>query len=132
MKKKVFKVLYGDNAEDFEFINFKFKKGDQVRISKLKGIFSKGYTPNWTEEIFIVDSLVPRNPPVYTLKDLNNENIEGTFYTEELQKVVQDNSFEIEKVLRTRKVKGVKQLFVKWLGYSDKFNSWILESDLQK
>ena len=69
---------------------------------------------------------------MYTLKDLNNENIEGTFYTEELQKVVQDNSFEIEKVLRTRKVKGVKQLFVKWLGYSDKFNSWILESDLQK
>ena len=31
----------------------KFKVGDHVRISKYKSIFAKGYTPNWSEEVFI-------------------------------------------------------------------------------
>ena len=32
----------------------KFKVGDTVRISKYKNIFAKGYTPNWSEEIFVI------------------------------------------------------------------------------
>ena len=31
----------------------KFKVGDRVRISKYKNIFAKGYTPNWSEEVFV-------------------------------------------------------------------------------
>ena len=32
----------------------KFKVGDHVRISKYKNIFAKGYTPNWSEEVFVI------------------------------------------------------------------------------
>ena len=36
----------------------RFKVGDRVRISKFKNIFAKGYTPNWSKEIFIVDKMM--------------------------------------------------------------------------
>ena len=61
----------------------RFKVGDRVRISKFKNIFAKGYTPNWSKEIFIVDDTVPYT---YNLKDLNDEEIIGSFYDRELQK----------------------------------------------
>ena len=35
----------------------KFKVGDHVRISKFKNVFAKGYTPNWSEEIFVVKKI---------------------------------------------------------------------------
>ena len=64
----------------------RFKVGDRVRISKLKNIFAKGYTPNWSKEIFIVDKINDIVPYTYNLKDLNDEQIIGSFYDRELQK----------------------------------------------
>ena len=64
----------------------RFKVGDRVRISKFKNIFAKGYTPNWSKEIFIVDKINDTVPYTYNLKDLNDEEIIGTFYDRELQK----------------------------------------------
>ena len=97
----------------------KFKVGDKVRISKYKRkIFDKGYTPNWTEEIFLVDKIQSTNPITYRLKDLNNEEIQGSFYEPELLNAKQD-VFRIEKVIRKDYKK--KQVLVKWLGYSDDF-----------
>ena len=58
----------------------KFKVSDRVRISKFKNIFAKGYTPNWSSEIFIVDKINDTVPYTYNLKDLNDEEILGTFY----------------------------------------------------
>ena len=63
-----------------------FKVGDRVRISKFKNIFAKGYTPNWSKEIFIVDKINDTVPYTYNLKDLNDEEIIGSFYDQELQK----------------------------------------------
>lgn len=103
----------------------KFKVGDKVRISRKKGKFEKGFTPNWTEEIFTISTIQYTDPITYKIVDTNNEEIKGTFYTEELQKTTQD-TFRIEKVLET---KGNK-LFVKWLGYPDSFNSWVNKSDV--
>ena len=51
----------------------KFKVGDRVRISKFKNIFAKGYTPNWSKEIFIVDKINDTVPYAYNIKDLNDE-----------------------------------------------------------
>ena len=62
----------------------KYKKGDKVRISKYKRHFEKGYTPNWTEEIFTIDKINMTNPVTYQVRDLNNEKILGSFYTREL------------------------------------------------
>ena len=122
------------DVEDNTYINFnrevndkdpKIKVGDHVRISKYKNIFSKGYTPNWPEEVFVVSKTKNTVPWTYTINDLNGEEITGTFYEKELQKTNQ-KEFRIEKVIRR---KGDK-LYVKWKGYNNLFNSWIDKKDL--
>ena len=92
---KVYFHLYGDLESD----NRKpaFKKGDRVRISKYKRkTFDKGYAPNWTEEVFVIDEIQWTNPITYKIKDLNGEPIKGTFYREELEKTDQE-VYRIEK-----------------------------------
>ena len=127
MKKKVFANLYGDMIY-LKPKNPKFSIGDKVRISKYKKrMFDKGYTPNWTEEVLIVDKVIPTKPVAYKIIDLLGEEIEGSFYEKELQKAKQQ-TFRIEKVVRRDNKK--KKAFVKWKGYSDKFNSWINFKDL--
>ena len=64
----------------------RLKVGDRVKISKFKNIFAKGYTCNWSTEIFIVDKINDTVPYTYNLKDLNDEEIIGSFYDRELQK----------------------------------------------
>ena len=66
----------------------RFRVGDRVRISKFKNIFAKGYTPNWSSEIFIVDKVNDTVPYTYNVKDLNDEGILGSFYDRELQKTI--------------------------------------------
>ena len=63
----------------------RFKVGDRVRISKFKILFAKGYTPNWSTEIFIINK-INTVPYTYNLKDINGEKIIGSFYDRELQK----------------------------------------------
>lgn len=99
----------------------KFKVGDLVRISKNKHVFEKGYTPNWTTELFKVIKVHITNPITYLLQDLRGNPISGGFYTEELQKAKHSDIFLVEKVLRKR---GNK-VFVKWLGLDKSHNSWI-------
>ena len=62
----------------------KFKVGDHVRISKYKNIFAKGYTPNWSEEVFVIKKVKNTVPWTYVISDLNDEEITGTFYEKEL------------------------------------------------
>ena len=66
--------------------NARYNVGDRVRISKFKNIFAKGFTPNWSREIFIVDKINNTVPYTYNLKYLNDEKIIGSFYDRELQK----------------------------------------------
>ena len=60
------------------------------------------------------------DPPTYKISDYNGEEIQGTFYEQELQKTTQE-IFRIEKIIRKRGNKS----FVKWLGYPESFNSWV-------
>ena len=62
-----------------------FKVGAKVRISKYKDIFAKGYTPNWTKEVFIVHNVEGTMPRIYEIADINGDDIIGTFYEKELQ-----------------------------------------------
>ena len=64
----------------------RYNVGDRVRISKFKNIFTKGYTPNWSREVFIINKINDTVPHTYNLKDLNGEEIIGRFYDRELQK----------------------------------------------
>ena len=79
----------------------KFKINDVVRVSRYRGTFDKGYLPNWTEEYFRIVKIENTAPPVYELADLQDEQLLGTFYGHELQKILIDPNatYRIEKVL---------------------------------
>ena len=104
----------------------KFKIGDKVRVSKFKNIFEKGYTPNWTTEIFTVDHVISTNPITYKLKDYRDQSIASGFYEQELLKVKYPDIYLVEKVLKKRG----NTIYVKWLGFDSSHNSWIAKSDM--
>ena len=59
----------------------KFKVCDHVKISKYKNIFAKGYTPSWSEDVFVWTNVTNVTVPwTYVINDLNGEEIIGTFY----------------------------------------------------
>ena len=103
---------------------FRFRVGDHVRISKYKNVFAKGYSQNWSEEIFVVNKIKNTVPSTYVISDLNGEEIVGSFYEKELQRTNQ-KEFRIEKAIKR---KGNK-LYVKSRGYNNYFNSWIDKKD---
>ena len=105
----------------------KFKIGDKVRIHKKKKLFEKGFTPNWTEEAFTVSKIQRTNPVTYKITDYNDEEVQGTFYEQEMQKTTQE-VFRIEKVVKKGKTKSL----VKWKGYPESFNSWVDNKELIK
>ena len=110
----------------------KLKVGDKVRIKYITNVFEKGYYPNWTDQLFAIVSMNKRkNRVVYTLKDEHDKILNKKFYTEELQKV-KENLFRVEKVIKRRTRNKRKEVYVKWLNYPTSFNSWILETDLQR
>ena len=80
---------YTDFSKDVNDNDTKFKVGDYVRISKYKNIFAKDYTPNWSEEVFVIKKNKNTVPWTYVIDDLNGEEITGTFYEKELQKIDQ-------------------------------------------
>ena len=105
------------------------RPGDCVRISKTRRAFERGYTPNWTREVFAVRAIRSTNPVTYALRDLADEEVAGSFYERELQRVDEPTEFRIERVLRRRGGGSEREYFVKWLGYPESFNSWVLASD---
>ena len=117
---------YAEYIEDSSKKDPKIKLGDNVRISKYKNIFAKGYTPNRSEEVSVVSKIKNTVPWTYEISDLNGEKISGSFYEKELQKTNREK-FRIEKVIKR---KGDK-LYVKWKGYDNSFNSWINKKDIE-
>ena len=127
---RVRRKLYG-NSWAKPIRELKFKLGDQVRISKSLCTFKKAYLPSWTQEIFTVTKIIPRVPPVYRLRGYADDEIEGVFYAEELQKVQKsDDIYKIEKILAEKKENGKVKVLVKWLGYDKQFNAWVPKSEL--
>lgn len=82
--------------------------------------------PNFSKETFTVSKTVACSPPVYILVDYDGEQVKGTFYDKELQKVIKHNDiYQVEKILKKRG-KGKNYIYlVKCLGYPNKFNSWV-------
>ena len=75
------------------------KVGDHVRMSKYKNIFSKGYAPNWSEEVLVINEIKNLVPWTYVINDLNGEEVTGSFYEKELQKTNQ-KQFKQRKYLK--------------------------------
>lgn len=109
----------------------KYKPGDMVRLQIYEPIFRRGHKETFTPEIFKIQSVIKSLPIVqYKVETFNgNETIEGRFYNSELQKVSGD-IFKVERVIREKVVDGKRKLFVKWLYFSDEYNSWIDADDV--
>src|SRR5271156_908762 len=110
----------------------KFQIGDHVRICKAKNVFEKGYLPSWTEEVFTISKILDTKPIQFKIKDYKGDEIIGSYYKEEIQKVDKPEEYRIEKIIRTRKVHNKKEYLVKWVGYPDTFNEWVGQDQLRR
>lgn len=105
----------------------KFSIGDYVRVSKTRYVFTRGFHPSWSAELFRVHSINRKYPVTYRLTDYyGKEVIEGAFYEAELQKTRNKNLHLVEKILKRR---GNKVL-VRWFGYGEENDSWEKASDV--
>lgn len=122
-EKNILETIY---KKEIHLKTPKFKVNDHVRISKYKSLFEKGYTPNWTAEIFQIYKYKLTDPVTYYLKDYQQYPVQGCFYEQELQKVKYSDVYLVEKILRKRG----NNVYVKWLGFDNNHNSWINENNI--
>ena len=101
----------------------KFKVGDSIHVSKYKTIFEKGYTPNWTTEVFTIVKIQRTNPVTYLLEDDRGKSVAEAFYEHELHRATHPNVYLVEKVQRRKE----DNVYVKWLG---SHNSWIHKNNV--
>ena len=92
---------YIDSSKEIKDKNPKFNIGDTVKISKYKNIFAKGYTPNWSEEVFWLKKVRNTVPWTYVINGLNEKEIVRTFYENKFAKTNQ-KEFSIEKVIKNK------------------------------
>ena len=111
-------------------VTYKYDVGDYVHTLESRSPFTKGYEETFTQELFEVVYRTPTHPPRYKLIDLKGESIAGTFYEQELQQGYMPDVFRVEKVLKRRVRNKIKEVYVRWQGYPDKFNDWIPEEDV--
>jgi len=118
--------LYPLKPKSFKW---KYNVGDRVRIAMQRQPFRKGYLGQWSEELFEIVTRLPTTPVTYELRDLTGEYIKGRFYEPEIQKVLKsdDERFDIDRIIKTRKRDGKIQYLVSWKGYPSKFDSWVDE-----
>jgi hypothetical protein len=134
-EKQVWLNLYGyeSNIGDETVVKPLYKVNDLIRITKDKFIFAKGYTHNWTKEIFKINKVFLTVPPTYEVIDFDNQIIQGKFYKEEIQKILdvelKEGEYFVEKILDIKGKKPKRQFFVKWQNYPSTENSWIFESN---
>jgi hypothetical protein len=111
------------------------KPGTPVRISYKRGKFSRGYNESFSEEIFIIKSVIRSTPQRYILEDLHGNAVSSSFYKEELSEtnISADKVYKIDKVLKFRRLKGRKrEALVSWYGWpSPLFDSWIPAASLK-
>ena len=125
------KILFPKVKKKKKFTKKHFKVGDSVRITRLKRTFQKGYEQLWSHEVFTVSKIRDTYPVTYALKDYKGNQIEGSFYTNEIQLVDKSDSiYQIEKVVNKRTRRGQIEYLVKWQGYPEEANSWVPQSDL--
>ena len=123
--------LYPKPTKAVRKVKPKFKKGDLVRISRKDNIFRKGYKETYTYEVFKVDKIKNTVPITYGLVSFNGENIAGSFYPAEMQKVDKSNNvYPIENVIKKRLRDGVLEYRVSYKGFDSSYNEWVKASDI--
>lgn len=123
-ERQVYLFQYSDIESLDNYIEFKYKIGDYVRIQIEKSLFEKGYTQKWSTEIFVIDTQIATNPPKYTIKPITDEKIElkNNYYTEELQ-LVQTSEFPYDSYEITETTP--KQIKIKKLNDEEQKEVWV-------
>jgi len=130
---KIWKRMYANAKPLTKNSKPKFFVNEAVRLNSMKLQFEKGYTGNWTDEIFFVDKIYSQYLPfMYRIRDSTDEVLRGRFYEKEMQSVKVDEKkiYKIERIVKRRKRKGVSEVLVKWEGYPSSANTWEPEADL--
>ena len=113
----------------------KYKIGDYVRRPRDTIQYSKGFLPPYSEEIFKIDSIKYTNPVTYKLRDLENDIVDGYYYDFELVKVHNFDEataeYLVDKVIKTRIVKGKKEFFIHYFDLPSRFDAWIPAAQLR-
>lgn len=102
--------------------------GQLVRVSLEKERFQRSFKPKWSGEVFKVIEKISQTPNVlYKVADFYGEPVYGLFYPQELQviRVDPDKPYKIDRVLKTRTRRGVKEYFVSWQNWPPRYNSWV-------
>lgn len=132
---QVFRNIYDDKSFN-ELINPRvpnpqLKTGDKVRIPYESQKLDKGYYPTYKDHVFTVERPIKGDKKyVFKIKDYKGNIINQVFYPEQLQKIT-ENLHRVEKILKKRTRRGIKEVFVKWTNYPPTYNSWIPEKDVQ-
>ncbi|RWS25072.1 hypothetical protein B4U80_06846 [Leptotrombidium deliense] len=131
--KEVFKNIYGVTSRRMLFRKHRLlTEGSTVRRQYKRQQFDKGYYPNWTDAVFMIEKGQNKQQrPTYKIKTGKGERITKTFYPEEIQKV-NNEWFRIEKIIKKRKRNGALEYFVKYVNYSNEYNEWIPAKDVIK
>lgn len=114
----------------------KYSVGDLVRISSNKAAFAKGYESGWSKELFLIIRVSTHSqPPIYFLRDLRGEDIDGIFYEQELTRVHYDlakTNLRVEKIIESKGRGRSRRHLVTWFGFPEKiFNTWVRSADLK-
>ena len=115
----------------------KFKRGSFVKIFKIKAPFTKGYSKTATMEYFKIYAIDRRlSKDRYYLKDLKGDKLLGAFYEDYLVHFTpsEDENYQIDpsfKDFKRKNLGGVPHIYVKWLGWPNKFNQWVPQADVQ-
>ncbi|KAF6027692.1 hypothetical protein EB796_014004 [Bugula neritina] len=105
-QEEIWHGLYTD-SQSGQTVKLQYNVGDLIRISKYSTVFKKGYLPSWSEEVFTVAKIHTTNTSVYSLADDSGDQLEGTWYEPELQKVdTKSNTYKIESIVGQRTVNG--------------------------
>ncbi len=131
-RKKSKKII---KNEKIPASRYAFKIGDAVKLAITKYVFQREYSQRWTSEVFFISHRYTKeNIQLYSVKDFNNKEIEGSFQMEEIQKVhvSDDTEYKIEAILGRKTINKVKYVFVKWQNYTNDFNSWIKASEINE
>ena len=120
------KILFPKIKKKKQHTKAIYKIGDTVRIAMKRRPFQKAYLQNFSYEVFEVSSVKNTYPTTYTLRDFQGEPVQGSFYKGEIQLVDKsDGIYPINKIVKTRKRRGITEYLVNFLGYPEDFTEWI-------
>lgn len=109
----------------------KFNEGEHVRISRQRSLFEKSYFQTWSSELFKVSKIHYTKPCTYSIKDLEGNEIKGTFYEQELSKSKYPDMYLVERIT-SRSKQNPRLIRMKWLGFPSTYNSYTSEKDIMQ